>query len=186
MSVNDVQAATDDRMKKSVDALRHDLGSIRTGRASPTVLDRVLVDYFGTPTPVQSLATIGVPEPRMITIQPWDKQNLAAIERAIQKSDIGMTPNSDGTMIRLMLPQLTDDRRKELVKMVQRRVEEGRVAIRNCRRDGLDLLRKEEKDKAISEDDLHHGQDVLQKLTDRFIAQVDEVGRDKEREILEP
>lgn len=186
MSVADAQATAEDRMRKSVEALRHDLSTIRTGRASPALLERVTVDYFGTPTPVQALATIGVPEPRMITIQPWDRQSLAAIERAIQKSDLGLTPNNDGAVIRLVIPQLTDDRRKELVKLAQRRVEEGRVAVRNGRRDSLESLRKEEKEKAISEDELHRGQDALQKLTDRYVAQVEQVGHEKEREIMEP
>ena len=186
MPVAEAQAAAEDRMRKSVEALRHDLSSIRTGRASPAILERVVVDYLGTPTPVRALATIAVPEPRLITIQPWDKQGLVAIERAIQKSDLGLMPNNDGTVIRLVIPQLTDDRRRELVNVVQRRVEEGRVSVRNCRRDALDSLRKEEKEKTISEDELRRGQDSLQKLTDRYIGHVEEVGHDKEREIMEP
>jgi ribosome recycling factor len=185
MSVAEAQAAAEDRMRKSIEALKHDLSSIRTGRASPQLVERLTVDYFGTPTPIQALGTIGVPEPRMITIQPWDKTSIPAIERAIQKSELGLTPNNDGTLIRLVIPQLTDDRRRDLVKQVQRRVEEARVAVRNCRRDGVDVLRKEEKEKTISEDESHKGQDAIQKLTDRYVAQVDEVGRDKEREIME-
>ena len=185
MSEGALGPAAEERMAKSVEALRHDLAVIRTGRASPALLERVLVDYFGTPTSVSSLATVSVPEPRMLMIQPWDRQTLPAIERAIQKSDLGLTPNSDGTAIRLIIPQLTDDRRKELARMVQRRTEEARVAVRNCRRDALESLRREEREKVISEDDLHRGQEHLQKVTDQWIVKVDEVGKDKEREIME-
>jgi len=173
-------------MQKSIEAFKHELSSIRTGRASPSILERVHVDYLGTPTPVNALATISAPEPRLITIQPWDRQALVAIEKAIQKSDLGLNPSNDGTVIRLVIPQLNDERRKELVKQVQKRTEEARVAVRNCRRDGVETLRKEEKEKTISEDDLKRGQDRLQKLTDQFIAQVDEIAKNKEREILEP
>ena len=186
MAIDEAQATAEGKMRKSVEALKHDLASIRTGRASPALLERVVVDYFGTATPVHALATISVPEPRLIQIQPWDRQTMTAIERAIQKSDLGLTPNNDGTVIRLVLPQLTDERRRDLVKHVQRRVEEARVAVRNGRREAVDELRKEEREKTISEDDLHRGQDLLQKLTDRYVVQVDEVGHDKEREIMEP
>src|SRR5581483_9433442 len=127
MSVDDIQKTAQERMHKSIEALKHELSTIRTGRASPALLDRVMVDYFGTPTPVNALATISAPEARLITIQPWDRQALNAIERAIQKSDLGLNPNNDGTIIRLVIPQLNDDRRKELVKLVQRRAEEARV-----------------------------------------------------------
>lgn len=186
MSAAETQAAAEDHMRKSVEALRHDLANIRTGRASPALLERVMVDYYGSPTPIQALATISVPEPRLITIQPWDKQSMAPIERAIQKSDLGLTPNNDGQVIRLAIPQLTDDRRRDLVKSVQKRVEEARVSVRNIRRDAVDTLRKQEKDKEISADELHRGQEALQKLTDRYVGQVDEVGHEKEREIMEP
>jgi ribosome recycling factor len=142
MSVDDAQKAAQDKMQKSIEALKHELSTIRTGRATPSILDRVQVDYFGTPTPVNALATISAPEPRLITIQPWDRQALAAIEKAIQKSDLGLNPNNDGTVIRLVIPQLNDDRRKELVKVVQKRAEEARVAVRNLRRDAVDGLRK--------------------------------------------
>jgi ribosome recycling factor len=186
MSVDDAQRLAQDKMHKSIEAFRHELATIRTGRATPTILDRVMVDYFGTPTPVNALATISAPEPRLITIQPWDRQSLSAIEKAIQKSDLGLNPTNDGTTIRLAIPQLNDERRKELVKLVQKRAEEARVAVRNCRRDGLESLRREEKEKAISEDDLKRGQERLQKTTDQFVAQVDEIAKNKEREILEP
>jgi len=186
MSVDDAQRSAQDKMQKSIEAFKHELSAIRTGRASPTLLDRVMVDYFGTPTPVNALATISAPEPRLITIQPWDRHALAAIEKAIQKSDLGLNPNNDGAVIRLSIPQLNDDRRREMVKLVQKRAEDARVALRNLRRDGVDTLRKEEKDKTISEDDLKRGQERLQKLTDQFVSQVDEIGKAKEREILEP
>jgi ribosome recycling factor len=186
MPVDSIQSSVEDKMKKSIEALKHSLGSIRTGRATPSILDRVVVDYFGTPTPVQALATISVPDPRMITIQPWDHQAMTAIEKAILKSDLGLTPNNDGQVIRLNLPSLTDDRRRELVKQTHKHLEDAKVAIRNNRREGVDALKKEEKDKAISQNDLHRGEEALQKLTDRFVAQVDDVGKDKEREIMEP
>lgn len=185
MSVEDIQHTTQDRMGKSIEALKHELATIRTGRASPALLDRVLVDYFGTPTPVNGLATVSAPDARLLTIQPWDRQTMGAIEKAIQKSDLGLNPTNDGTLIRLAIPALNDERRKELVKLVQRRLEDARVAIRNCRRDGVDQLRKEEKEKAISEDEGRRGQERLQKLTDQFVGQVEEIGKAKEREILE-
>ena len=186
MSVDDAQRSAQDRMQKSIDAFKHELSSIRTGRASPAILDRVHVDYFGTSTPVNALATISAPEPRLITIQPWDRQALSAIEKAIQKSDLGLNPSNDGAIIRLAIPQLNDERRKELQKQVQKRAEEARVAVRNCRRDAVEMLRKDEKEKTISEDEMKRGQERLQKTTDQFIAQVDEIAKTKEREILEP
>ncbi len=143
------------------------------------------MDYYGTQTPINALATISAPEPRLITIQPWDRQTIGPIEKAIQKSDLGLNPTNDGQLIRLAIPQLNDERRKDLVKLVQKRLEEARVAIRNTRRDAIDSLRKEEKEKLISEDEVKRGQERLQKITDQFIAQVDEVGKEKEREILE-
>jgi ribosome recycling factor len=185
MSVDEVHEHAQDRMRKTIEVLRHELSTIRTGRATPTLLDRVVVDYYGSPTPINALATISAPEPRLITIQPWDRQTIGPIEKAIQKSDLGLNPTNDGQLIRLAIPQLNDDRRKDLVKLVQKRLEEARVAIRNTRRDAIDSLRKEEKEKSISEDDVKRGQDRLQKTTDQFVAQVDEVGKEKEREILE-
>src|SRR5262245_6641370 len=163
MSVDDVYTTAHDKMEKSVEVLKHELASIRTGRATPALLDRVVVDYFGSPTPVNALATIAAPEPRLITIQPWDRQSLGAIEKAIQKSDLGLNPTNDGTIIRLVIPQLNDERRKDLVKQVQRRIEEARVAVRNLRRDAVEAMRKEERDKTISEDDLKRGQERVQK-----------------------
>ncbi len=172
-------------MRKTIEVLKHELAGIRTGRASPALLDHVMVDYFGTPTPVQALATITAPEPRLLMIQPWDRRTIALIEKAIQKSDLGLNPSNDGTTIRLTIPQLNDERRRELVKLVQRRLEEARVAVRNARRDAIEALRKEEKEKRLSEDEFKRAQERLQKTTDQFIAQIDELGRQKEREILE-
>lgn len=186
MSTDDVHQTAQDKMHKSIEVLRHELATIRTGRATPALLDRLVVDYYGTPTPVNALATISAPEPRLLTIQPWDRQTLGPIEKAIQKSDLGLNPANDGTTIRLAIPQLNDERRKELVKVVHHRLEEARIAIRNCRRDALETLRREEREKTISEDELKRGQDRLQKLTDQFVAQVDDIGKAKEREILEP
>ena len=173
------------KMKRAVEALQHDLGGVRTGRASPALLERVQVDYYGAPTPLNAVATINVPEPRLLVIQPWDKKMLPVIEKAIQKSDLGVTPNSDGNVVRLAIPPLTEERRRDLVKVVHKRVEEARVAIRNCRRDAIDDLRKAERDKQVSEDQVKRAQDRLQKLTDGFIGQVDEVGRRKESEVME-
>ncbi len=172
-------------MRQTIEALQHDLATIRTGRANPSLLDRVVVDYYGSPTPLSALATVSVPEPRLLAIQPWDKQTLQAIERAIQKSDLGLTPNSDGTVIRLVIPEPTDERRQQLVRMVQKRVEEARVAVRNARRDGVESVRQEEREKKVSEDESHRAQEQLQKLTDRFVGEVDQIGKTKEREILE-
>lgn len=186
MATDAILAVTEPHMRQSVEALQHDLAAIRTGRASPSLLDRVMVDYYGTLTPVTALATVTVPEPRLLTIQPWDKQSVGAIERAIQKSDLGLTPNSDGTVIRLAIPELTDERRQQLVRMVQRRVEEARVAVRNARRDGVEAVRKEEREKKISEDELHRAQEQVQKLTDRYVNEVDQIAKTKEREIMEP
>jgi ribosome recycling factor len=185
MAVDEVHGHAQERMGKTIEVLKHELATIRTGRATPALLDRVVVDYYGTPTPVNALATISAPEPRMITIQPWDRQTIGVIEKAIQKSDLGLNPSNDGTLIRLVVPQLNDERRRDLVKLVQKRLEEARVAIRNTRRDAIESLRKEEKDKTISEDDVRRGQERLQKTTDQYVAQVDELGKEKEREILE-
>jgi len=186
MSVEDIHRTAQDKMQKSIEVLKHEMATIRTGRASPALLDRVQVDYFGSPTPINALATVSAPEPRLLTIQPWDRQALGAIEKAIQKSDLGLNPTNDGAMIRLAIPLLNDERRRELVRLVQRRLEETRVAIRNCRRDAVESLRKEEREKTVSEDEMKRGQERVQKLTDQFVAQVDEVGKGKEHEILEP
>jgi ribosome recycling factor len=174
-----------ERMTKAVDALRKDLSAIRTGRASVGLVDHIRVDYHGTPMPINQLATVAVPEPRLLTIQPWDRNALGMIEKAIQKSDLGITPANDGSMIRLALPQLNEQRRKELAKMVQKRVEEGRVAVRNIRRDCHDELRRYEKNHEASEDEIRRQSDQLQKLTDQFVSDMDKVGKEKEAELME-
>jgi len=175
----------EDRMKKAVEALKRELATIRTGRARPSLVDHLRVDYYGPPTPLNQLATVSAPEARLLTIQPWDRKSLGAIEKAIQKSDLGLNPSNDGQIIRLVIPQLTEERRKELVKLVHRRVEEGRVAVRNVRRDCLEHLRRLEKDKEISEDDDRRAQERLQKLTDQHVKDVDALGQEKEAELLE-
>lgn len=182
---NDILPSAKERMTKAVEALQKDLSSIRTGRASAGLLDSVRVDYHGTPMPINQLATVSVPEPRLLTIHPWDRGSLALIEKAIQKSDLGIMPTNDGAMIRLALPQLNEQRRKELAKMVQKRVEEGRIAARNVRRDCQDQLRKLEKSQEASTDDVRRDTDQLQKLTDGFIAEMDRAGKEKEAELLE-
>ena len=182
---DDVFGSAEHRMKRAVEILQRDYGNIRTGRASPNLLDRIQIDYYGNPTPLNGVATISVPEARLIVIQPWDRTTVGAIERAIQKSDLGLNPSSDGTVIRLAIPALTEDRRRELVKQVHRRAEEGRVAIRNIRRESQDELKKQERDHQISEDELKRSSERLQKMTDSHIAQVDEIAKRKEQEVLE-
>jgi ribosome recycling factor len=183
--IKDLLGETRERMSKAVMALQNDLMTIRTGRASPSLVERLPVEYYGTLTPLNQLATISAPEPRLLTIRPWDASSLPAVEKAILKSDLGLTPNNDGKIIRLVIPRLTEERRQELVKVVTRRVEEARVAIRNCRRDGISDLREFENEKLISEDEFYRGKDEMQEVTDEFIERVDEVGRSKEKEIME-
>lgn len=183
--IDEVLAEATEKMEKAVEALQADLRALRTGRASPALVERIKVDYYGTPTPLNQLATISVPEPRLLTIRPWDASILSAIEKAILRSDLGLTPNNDGKIIRLVIPRLNEERRQELVKVVNKRVEEARVAVRNIRRNAIDDLRELEKEKIISEDDLHKGRDKVQELTDQFIARIDELGKLKEKEILE-
>ncbi|KPK21241.1 MAG: ribosome recycling factor [Dehalococcoidia bacterium SM23_28_1] len=182
--IDDVLADAKDRMDKAVEALRKELATIRTGRAHPGLIEHLRVDYYGAPTPLNQLATINVPEPRLLVIQPWDRQSLGAIEKAIQKSDLGLNPMNDGNVIRLAIPQLTEERRKELAKVVRKKVEEGRVAVRNVRRDRHDELRRLQREKEISEDTQYLGQEELQKLTDGFIQEIERVGEEKEAELL--
>lgn len=184
-SVGDVMATAKDHMAKSVEATRRELAAVRTGRASTGLVEHVRVDLHGVPTPINHMASVNVPEARMLTIQPWDRGMLGAIEKAIQKSDLGLTPNNDGNMIRLAIPSLNEQRRKELTKLVQKRVEDGRVAIRNIRRDASDHLRRLEKSKEISGDEARRVQDQLQKLTDSNVADVEKLGHEKEQELLE-
>ncbi|MBP2654920.1 MAG: frr [Firmicutes bacterium] len=185
MTVNDVYVSHEDKMKKALEMLRKEYSSLRAGRATPALLDKVMVEYYGTPTSVNQVANISVPEPRLIVIQPWEKSMLSPIEKAIQKSELGLTPNSDGSVIRLNIPQLTQDRRNELVKVIHKKAEEGRVAIRNLRRDANDAIKKLEKDKVISEDEVKKAQDDTQKLTDKYIKEIDKVMAVKEKEIME-
>jgi ribosome recycling factor len=172
------------RMDRSIETTRTEFNSVRTGRASAALLDRISLDYYGTPTPLKNMATIGVPEPRMITVQPFDPSQIKAIEKAVQESDLGLTPSNDGKLIRLPIPQLTEERRKELVKVVRHRVEEVKVSVRNQRREAIDDLKQLEAEKLISEDDLHRGQERVQQLTDKYIAELDQVGKDKEADVL--
>ena len=183
--IKDIFASHEDRMKKSIEALKREFASLRAGRATPALLDKVMVEYYGTPTPVNQLANISVPEPRMIMIQPWEKTILHDIEKAIMKSDLGLNPNSDGTAIRLTIPQLTQDRRTELVKSVNKQAEETKVAIRNLRRDANEAIKKLEKSKEVTEDEAKKGQDDMQKLVDKYIKAVDAAKAVKEKEIME-
>ena len=171
-------------MKKALEALRKEIATFRAGRATPSILDKVMVDYYGTPSPISQVASISVPEPRMIVIQPWEKTMLSQIEKAILKSDLGLMPSSDGVIIRLSIPQLTQERRIELVKMLHKKVEEGRVVIRNIRREANDLLKKLEKERTISEDELKKAQEDMQKLTDKYIQAIDQSASVKEIEIM--
>lgn len=173
------------RMKGAITSLEEDLSAIRTGRASPSLVERLQVEYYGAPTPLVQLANISIPEPRAILIRPFDATTLKAIERGILASDLGLTPNNDGKVIRLNLPALTEERRRDLVKVVHGRLEEARVAVRNIRRDLIKDLREFEKEKMISEDDLKKAEDELQKLTDKFVQQIDLTGQRKETEIME-
>ena len=176
---------TEERMRKTVEVLESDLRTIRTGRASPALVERVMVEYYGTPTPLNQLAVISAPEPQLITIRPYDPGSLGDIERAILKSELGLTPSNDGRLIRLPIPRLTEERRQELAKLVRQRIEEGKVALRNIRREVLDDLREFEKESLISEDDFYRGKDGLQDLTDRYVKQMDEVSARKQRELLD-
>ena len=181
----DVFADAQHRMNGAVEALQRELQTVRTGRASPSLVERLMVDYYDTPTPLAQLASIHASDPRTLTIQPWDKKALGDIEKAIQKSDLGLNPNNDGSVIRLALPPLTEERRKDLVKVVHKKVDEAKIAVRNIRRDAHDKLRDQEKKKEISADDLKRGTDRLQKLTDKYVEEVEGVGHAKEREIME-
>ena len=172
-------------MQKAVDALKQDLAAIRTGRASSALVERIQVDYYGTPTPINQVATISVPEARMIVIQPWDRKMLTDIEKAIQKSDLGINPNSDGQVIRLNVPPMSEERRRDMAKTLHKKLDEHKVAVRNIRRDVQDKLRDREKKKEIPEDELKRNADKLQKLTDRYIDEMDKVGKSKEQEIME-
>ena len=183
--IESVHKDSKEKMSKSIEALKKDLKRVRTGRASASLLDGIRVDYYGTPTPLAQMASVSVPESRMLTIQPWDVSAIKEIEKAIQKSDLGLMPSNDGKIIRINIPALTEQRRKELVKVVNKMCEEHRVALRNLRRDANEVLKGLKKDGKVSEDDAHKGQDKIQKLTDEHIRQVDDIYKEKEKEILE-
>ena len=172
-------------MRKSVEALNRELGSIRTGRASPTLIEGLMVDYYGAPTALNQLATISVPEARLLMVQPWDGEALKSVEKGILASDLGLVPNNDGSVIRINIPALTEERRKELVRLVGRKVEEGHVAIRNIRRDAIEQLRRMEKEGDLSQDGLRRAQDQLQRLTDSYIGRMDSHRAEKEAEVME-
>jgi ribosome recycling factor len=183
--IKDVMQDAEGRMKGAITALEADLASFRTGRASPHLLDRLVVEVYGVEMPLNQVATVSVPEPQQLAIRPYDQKNLGPIERAVLKSDLGLTPNNDGKMIRLNLPRLTEERRRDLTRLVGKRLEEARVAVRNVRRDALNDLRGLKNSNKITEDELHQSQDDLQKVTDRYVSQIDDMGRLKEAEIME-
>ena len=183
--IDDWLQDAEQRMDKSIEALHKELAGIRTGRATPALVDRLHVDYYGAPTPLQSLANITAPEARLLVIQPYDRGAMSAIEKAIQKSELGLNPSNDGTLIRIPIPQLTEERRKEFVKMAKQKAEAARVSIRNIRRDANEQVKKLLKDKAISEDEDKRSHDEIQKLTDSYIQKIDQLSKSKEKEIME-
>jgi len=185
MSGEEVFTSAEAKMRKAVEVLKHELATIRTGRAHPGLVEHIMVDYHGTPVPLNQIAGIGVPEARLLVIQPWDKQVLPNVEKAILKSDLGLTPNNDGNVIRLAVPQLTEERRSQLVKVVRKRVEEGKVSVRNVRRDAVEALRKLKESKEMSEDEQKRAMTRLQQLTDKFIEESDRIAKSKEDELME-
>ena len=183
--LKDILAEGEERMTKSVEFFRKDLASVRAGRANPSILDKITVDYYGTETPLNQLGTVAAPEPRLLTIVPWDKTVLGAIEKAIQKSDLGLNPNNDGNMIRLAVPQLTEERRGQIVKSTRKSGEDCKVSIRNIRRDVVDKIKAEEKAKSCSEDEAKDANDEIQKHTDKYVKEIDKILEVKEQEIME-
>lgn len=183
--IDDVKADAETKMKKSIEALKRELNSIRTGRASAGLLEPLKIEYYGTPTPLQQIAAVSVPEARLLVIKPYDQSTLSAIEKAILKSDLGLTPMNDGKVIRLPIPPLNEERRRDLTKVVRKHAEETHVAVRNIRRDALKDLEEMEKEKMISEDQHFKGKDLLQQVTDKYIEQVDKIAQVKEAEIME-
>ena len=184
-TIREVLEEGDQRKRRSVEALKRELTTVRTGRANPALVENTMVDYYGTSTPLNQLASITAAEARLLVVQPWDRQSLPAVERAIQKLSIGLNPINDGNVLRLAIPQLTEDRRKELVRLVRKKVEDGRVEVRNIRRDVLEQLRAMEREKEISQDEGKRAQDQLQKMTDLYVAEMDGLGTDKEKEVME-
>jgi len=183
--IKDVMDDAEVRMGKAMDALRRDLSTIRTGRASPSLVERLSVDYYGSATPLNQLAGISVPEPRLLVIQPWDRGTVPAIEKAILKSELGLNPSNDGQIIRIAIPSLTEDRRKQLVKLVHGHVEEGKVALRNIRRDAMAHVKELLSEKLIGEDDERRAEQQVDELTKRFVQEADKIGKLKEQEVLE-
>ena len=183
--INDITTDTEDGMKKAVDSVKRDLQKIRTGRANAAMLDGIKVDYYGTPTPVNQVATVQVVDARLITVKPWEKAMLPVIDKAIRASDLGINPVSDSELVRLPIPPLTQERRKELAKVVNKQTEEARVAVRSARRDAMDMVKDAEKDKQITEDDRKGGEKRIQDLTDKYIAMLDDIARIKEKEIMD-
>ncbi len=183
--IQDVLADAENRMGKALEALRRDLGSIRTGRASPSLVERLQVAQYGTEMPLNQLANIAAPEARMLTITPWDKSSLGAIEKAIRKSELGLNPTNDGSMIRITIPPLTEERRKQMVKLVHGKVEEAKIAVRNIRRDAIAQAKEFKDEKMISEDDERRAETQIQEITNKFTARADEIGKDKEREVMQ-
>jgi ribosome recycling factor len=184
-TVEDVLLDADSRMGKAVDVLNRDLNTLRTGRATPALLENILVDYYGVPTPLSQIASISVPEARLIVVQPWDRQALRDIEKGLLKSEMGFNPSNDGTLIRVPVPPLSQERRQDLVRVLKRKIEDGKLAVRNVRRDAMEQLRDMERDKQISQDENRRSQDKLQKTTDANIAQMDKVSASKEADILQ-
>jgi ribosome recycling factor len=183
--IDDALLSADSKMQKTVQILKREMETIRSGRATSALVDQIMVEAYGTNTPLSQLASISVPEARLLLIQPWDRSIVGSVQKAIQKSDLGLNPMSDGEVLRLVIPPPTEERRKELVKVVHKRVEDAKIAVRNVRRDALEELRKLEKDKKVSKDETMRATEKLQKLTDRFIGEVSKVGADKESEIME-
>jgi ribosome recycling factor len=185
ISMDDVFQDCKQRMQKALDTLKKDFSRLRTGRASTSLVEDITVDYYNTPTPLNQLASISIPDSRTITIQPWDRNSFSDVEKAIMKSDLGLNPINDGKVIRISIPPLTEERRKDLVKVAKKNTEDAKIAIRNVRRDGNESLKKMKNDKEITEDDQHKGQDKIQELTDSFTAKADELLTEKEKEIME-
>jgi ribosome recycling factor len=185
MMIIDILKETESHMKGTIEATKHEFQGVRTGRANPGILDRVMVEYYGTPTPINQIAGISTPDSRMLLVQPWDKTILGAVEKAILKADLGLNPSNDGNVIRLPIPQLTEERRKDLVKMVKKEAEEKKIVIRNLRRDANDKVKAFEKDGKVSEDDSKKGLEDIQKLTDKYILEIDKLVELKDKEIME-
>ena len=183
--INDITADAEEGMKKAVDSFKRDLQKIRTGRANTSMLDGIKVDYYGTPTPVNQVATVQVVDARLITVKPWEKNMIAVIDKAIRASDLGINPVADSELVRLPIPPLTQERRKELAKVVGKQTEEARVAVRSARRDAMDMIKDAEKDKQITEDERKKGEIKVQELTDKYVAQIEDIAKTKEKEIME-